>query len=245
MALTIEVLAGMANRIRAMISAICLAEDLGQSLHVIWSANDPACMIRFQDLFQSGLPSWVSVDMGPLEGKWKEIQTESDFLEWQQESSDLPIKSHNAFYDYQSPRWIKYVRALKPAFLIQEKLNHPFLQESEVVGVHIRRGDHKKAREYSTTEAFLDSMKKESPSTKFIVATDSVIVKRELEAQFGDRLWFPAKTLTRMSRIGIQDGLLDFLAISKCSKILGSYDSSFSELASLYGNIPLVVIKTS
>jgi hypothetical protein len=245
MALTIEVLAGMANRMRAMISAICLAEDLEKSLHVIWSANDPACMIRFQDLFSSGPPSWVSVDMGPLEGKWKEIETESDFLEWREDCPDLPIKSHNAFYDYQSPRWIKYLRALKPNSSIQEKLNHPFLQDSEVIGVHIRRGDHRKAREHSTTEAFLEAMRKESSSVKFIVATDSAIVKKELEAEFGDRLWFPAKSLTRTSRLGIQDALLDFLAISKCTKILGSYDSSFSELASLYGNVPLVVIKTS
>lgn len=245
MTITIEVLAGMGNRMRAMISAICLAEDLGEPLHVIWPANDPACMIRFQDLFQSGLPHWVTVDMGPLEGKWKEIYTQEDFEEWMKSSPRLPIKSHNAFYEYKSSRWIHSLRKLVPHPSIQGKLTHPFLDEYSLVGVHIRRGDHKKAREYSPLEAFVEAMKKEAESTKFIVATDNPSVKRELQAIFGERVWFPANSLSRMTRLGMQDALVDFLALSYCSKVLGSYDSSFSEMAALYGNVPLVVIKTS
>jgi len=244
MTLTIEVLAGMGNRLRAMISAICLAEDLGENLHVIWSANDPACMIRFQDLFVSGLPQWVHIDMGPLEGKWVQINTEADIEDWKKSSQRLPIKSHNVFYKKDSEQWLKYLRALKPNPIISEKMNTLFLQEA-LVGVHIRRGDHKKAREHSPLETFVEAMNRERESTKFIVATDNASVKRELQSIFGERVMFPANSLSRMTRLGMQDALLDFLAFSSCSKILGSYDSSFSEMAAVYGNVPLFVIKTS
>ena len=245
MALTIEVLAGMGNRIRAMISAICLAEDLGETLHVIWPANDPACMIRFQDLFSSRLPSWVHVDMGPLEGSSLEIKTEEDFQSWLKSNPRLPIKSHNAFYEKGSSRWLKYLWALTPQPDIVKLVENSFSSNSNVIGIHIRRGDHKKAREHSPLEAFVDAMKKEDSSTKFIVATDNAPTKRELESIFGERVWFPATSLSRMTKLGMQHALADFLALSKCSKILGSYDSSFSEMAALYGNVPLVVIKTS
>ncbi len=244
MPITIEVLAGMGNRIRALVSAICLAEDLGETLHVIWPANDPACMIRFDDLFEkSTLPKWVQIDMGPLEGKSIELQTEDDFKNWLSSPLPrLPIRSHQPFYKYEDEQWLKILRSLKPNSNIQ--VTHPFLNES-CVGVHIRRGDHQKAKNFSPLELFIEKMKEESQTTKFIIATDSVSVKRELEALFGERVWFPAQSLSRMTRAGMQSALLDFLALSKCTKILGSYDSSFSKVAALYGNVPFFVIKTS
>lgn len=244
MTLTIEVLAGMANRIRAMVSAICLAEDLGEPLHVIWPANNPACMIRFQDLFTNCLPSWVRVDMGPLEGTSVEIQSEDDYQVWKKTNPYLPIKSHNAFYDRESTRWISYLRSLKPHSEIEKMIEKTFPLHSNLIGVHIRRGDHKKAREYSPLEAFIEAMKNEDTSTKFIIATDNAPTKRELQSVFGERVIFPATSLSRMTKLGMQNALLDFILLSKCSKILGSYDSSFSELAALYGNVPLLVIKT-
>jgi hypothetical protein len=40
----------------------------------------------------------------------------------------------------------------------------------------------------------------------------------------------------------MNDAVTDFIALSRCKKILGSYASSFSELAALYGDVPLEVI---
>jgi hypothetical protein len=245
MTITIEVLAGLANRIRSLVSAICLAKDHEETLHVIWPANDPACMIRFYDLFEkSSFPKWVQIDMGPLEGKSFEIQTEDDFTNWLSSSPRLPMKSHQPFYKYESEEWLQVLRNLKPVQEIRSKLSHPFL-EKQCVGVHIRRGDHQLAKKFSPLDLFIEKMKEESQTTNFIIATDSAAVKRDLQAMFGDRVWFPADSLSRMTRNGMQSALVDFLALSTCSKILGSYDSSFSKIASLYGNVPLLVIKTS
>jgi hypothetical protein len=45
-----------------------------------------------------------------------------------------------------------------------------------------------------------------------------------------------------MTQKGMNDAVLDFMALSRCKKILGSYASSFSELAALYGDLPLEVV---
>lgn len=242
MGITIEVLAGMGNRIYPLVSAMCLAQDLGETLHIIWPANNPACMIRFDDLFdRSALPTWVQIDMGPLEEHSVEIQTEDDCKKWiSSPTPRLPIRSQHPFYKYEHEQWLKILRSLVPKVQVQ----HPFLNES-CVGVHIRRGDHQKAKKFSPTELFIEKMKEESQTTKFIIATDSASVKRELEAIFGERVWFPAQSLSRMTHLGMQSALSDFVALSKCSKILGSYESSFGKVSALYGNVPFFVIKTS
>ena len=240
MSLTLEVVAGMANRIRSLISGICLAEDLDLNLHVIWSANDPACMIPFQELFDvSSLPRWVRVDMGPLEGKSVEILSPGDLETYLATSSrPLQIRSYGHFYQKDPARWLKHLRALRPAETFPETT---FL---DAVGVHIRRGDHTKAKTFSTMDAFLMAMRSLPDDTYFVVATDSLAEKTRLLEEFGSkRLWFPAASLSRMTRIGMKSALADFIALSKCKKILGSFDSSFSQIAALYGDVPLEVVK--
>lgn len=240
MSLTLEVVAGMANRIRSLISGICLAEDLDLNLHVIWSANDPACMIPFQELFSTtSLPRWVRVDMGPREGTSVEILSPEDLEIYLATSSrPLQIRSYGHFYQKDPARWLKHLRALRPA--------EPFPETRflDPIGVHIRRGDHKKAKTFSPIDAFLTVMRDMPEDTYFVVATDSLPEKERLLKEFGAaRLWFPATSLSRMTRLGMKSALADFVALSKCKKILGSFDSSFSQIAALYGDVPLEVVK--
>lgn len=242
MSLTLEVVAGMANRIRSLISGICLAEDLDLNLHVIWSANDPACMIPFQELFStSSLPRWVRVDMGPREGTSVEVLSPEDlerYLALAPSGRPLQIRSYGHFYQKDPARWLKHLRALRPAEPLPET---KFL---DAVGVHIRRGDHTKAKTFSPIDAFIKTMKALPEDTYFVVATDSPPEKARLLEEFGSaRLWFPATSLSRMTRLGMKSALADFIALSKCKKILGSFDSSFSQIAALYGDVPLEVVK--
>ena len=235
-AITIEVLAGMANRLRAMVSAMCLAEDLGRTLHVIWSANDPACMARFQMLF-TGLPSWVTIDTGPAMGNSTMLLNQGDMEEWVSLGAKGLIRSYAHFYRKDSERWLAHLRAIKP-------LSYPTVPDG-AIGVHIRRGDHMKARANSPLSAFIEAMEAYPPTTKFVVATDSTIEKEFLQKRFGDQLQFYAVSFSRMTALGMKSAVDDFIALSKCTEILGSYDSSFSELAAMYGNKPLRVIAAS
>lgn len=243
--LTIEVLAGMANRLRALVSAICLAEDLDRNLHVIWSANDPACMARFETLWdRSTLPRWVRVDMGPLTEPGVMVLSPADMEDYKKRGDTRPIRSYGHFHQTDMPRWLTYLRKLQPCIQLTPSLNTPFFSERcPIVGVHIRRGDHMKARDQSPLSAFVEAMRREPETTKFFLATDDAVERRALEAEFPGRLYCPATTLTRMTQKGMQDAVIDFIGLSRCHKILGSYDSSFSQLASLYGKRPLEVVK--
>lgn len=237
MVLTIHVLAGMCNRIRAMISAICWAEDRDMSLRVVWDANDPACMARFESLFErSSLPKWVTVDMGPMEGESVMVLSPQD-METHADANN--ISSYGHFYQKDSERWLRYLRALRPVPSLIP--NHPHLK-SGAIGVHIRRGDHTKAKSLSPTHAFISAMDTESPDTVFVVATDSNTDKKVVSDKYNERVWFPATSLSRMTQKGMNDAVTDFIALSRCKKILGSYNSSFSELAAMYGNVPLKVV---
>ncbi len=240
--LVVEVLAGMANRLRALVSAICLAEDLHRDLHVIWSANDPTCMARFETLWdRSSLPSWVKVNMGPLLESGVMIATPEEMEDYKNKNDTRPIRSYSHFHQTDMPRWLTYLRKLKP---VPQLSSTPFYTEvTNLVGVHIRRGDHAEARKESPLEAFIQVMKQEPSTTKFFLATDDPNEKRSLEALFPNRILSPAITLSRFTQKGMQDAVLDFVGLSKCSKILGSYSSSFSELAALYGDTPLQVVK--
>jgi hypothetical protein len=237
MSLEIELLAGMANRLRAMISAICWAEDRDLSLHVIWSANDPACMARFESLFErSSLPRWVTVDMGPMMGEGVMVLSPEDMVT---HATATQIRSYGHFYQKDPERWLRYLRALRPVKSLIP--NHPFF-EQKAVGVHIRRGDHVKAKTQSTAAAFIKAMDAEPVDTVFVVATDSATERVLFNERYKGRVWFPATSLSRMTQKGMNDAVLDFMALSRCKKILGSYASSFSELAALYGDLPLEVV---
>jgi hypothetical protein len=237
MVLTIHVLAGMGNRLRAMISAICWAEDRDMSLRVVWDANDPACMARFESLFErSSLPRWVTVDMGPMEGESVMILSPQDM---ETHAKATHISSYGQFYQKDPERWLRYLRALRPVPSLIP--NHPYLN-SGAVGVHIRRGDHTKAKKFSPINAFISAMDTHSPDTVFIVATDSNTDKKIITDKYNQRVWFPATSLSRMTQKGMNDAVTDFIALSRCKKILGSYNSSFSELAAMYGDVPLKVV---
>lgn len=136
-----------------------------------------------------------------------------------------------------------HLRNLKPSPFVKGFLNRrtEHVDWSRAIGVHIRRTDHKKAIEGSPLESFLRKMRNE-PEAFYVVATDDKDVKESLELEFIGRCVFPAITLTRKTEEGMIQGVADFFALSKCTKVWGSYWSSFSELAAKYGKIECEVV---
>ena len=240
MTLTIEVLAGMGNRLRAMVSAMCLAEDLHTTLRVLWPANNPACMAPFESLFDTQqLPSWVTVQMGHVVDPSVSVLSPSDLEMWLSSGGShgdiKTISSYGHFYQKDPERWLRHLRSLRPLVSVDVPPN--------AVGVHIRRGDHQLSKSQSPLDAFISIMETYPETTPFIVATDSATEKKRLQERFGDRVIFHATSLSRMTVQGMKSALTDFIALSKCNVILGSYNSSFSELAAFYGGVQLQVVK--
>ena len=228
----------MANRLRALVSAMCLAEDLSLNLQIIWSVNDPACMAKFETLFDTmRLPNWMTVAISPAPENSTEVLSPEDLELWLSKPPK-PIRSYGHFYQKDAQRWLKYLRSLKPHPSIHIPLVTPMM-----VGIHIRRGDHMKSKRFSPLQAFIQVMQEQPKFINFVVATDSMTEREALQVLFGERVTFPSTSLSRMTQSGMNSAVSDFIALSLCSKIYGSYASSFSELAAMYGGVPLQVIK--
>ena len=93
------------------------------------------------------------------------------------------------------------------------------------------------------SEAFLQVMTTYPQNTYFFVATDSEFEKVKLRDVYGPRILTFDAPLNRHTMEGMRAGFVDFLALSRCSEILASYHSSFSEKASEFGGVPMRIIR--
>jgi hypothetical protein len=64
-------------------------------------------------------------------------------------------------------------------------------------------------------------------------------VENQIQQQYGDRIITYEKVLDRNQQKGIQDALVDMYCLAGCQKIIGSYFSSFSEVAAQINGIEL------
>ncbi|MCD8250005.1 MAG: hypothetical protein LUC60_09190 [Lachnospiraceae bacterium] len=116
---------------------------------------------------------------------------------------------------------------------------------SSCVGVHIRRTDNQPAIGKSSTDAFLLSMRREleyDPDTTFYLATDDLAEEAVLRDAFPGRILSNEKRcLRRDSAEGMYDALLDLYCLANTRKIIGSYFSSFTDIAADMHHIPKVI----
>ena len=117
------------------------------------------------------------------------------------------------------------------------------------VGVHIRRTDNLPAKGKSSTEAFLASMSRElekDPSVLFYLATDDMEEEARLREVFPGRVLSNQKRCLRRDSVeGMQDALLDLYCLAATRKIIGSYFSSFTDIAADMHKIPKLIAGAS
>lgn len=247
--------AGFANRLRAMVSGMCAAEDLSSSLLVLWKQEPNILIAPFSFLFDTEtLPAFLQIEeaVGQPHSGWltaREVITQEDWDSWLDHvgsARPIKIKSHGHFYRNAPERWLNHLRSLQMNIAIQAERDIIFgdVYDRQVVGVHIRRGDNKRAIKESPTELFIDAMAAYPKSTLFYLATDSMEERRTILANFLERVIVGSQDIAgRNDPFGCREAVLDFLCLSKCSEILGSYYSSFGEMAAAYGGVPLRVLR--
>ena len=156
------------------------------------------------------------------------------------------IKSWGIFADWEHISEV--VDCLKPAIEIGNKVNDimsPYMNSS-IIGVHIRRTDHKWAIQNSPLYLFTDQMEqilKEEPNTYFYLATDDADVESQLSAKFPliEHKYF-SNEKSRKTEAGMKDAYVDMLYLSRCEKIYGSYQSTFSNMAAVIGRKECIVL---
>lgn len=117
---------------------------------------------------------------------------------------------------------------------------------NSVVGVQIRRTDHKASISHSLSSEFekrMDMILEENPETDFFLATDDIEEEKRFRAKYGHKILTQGnKVWNRDTAEGMQTAVVDFLCLSKCRLILGSYNSTFGEVAAKYGGIEEIII---
>lgn len=105
---------------------------------------------------------------------------------------------------------------------------------NNTVGVHIRRGDNILAIAKNSIDDFFCLMDRKimnNNDVNFYLATDSDEVRVLAIKRYGNRILHNNSVLSRKSLEGMKDAVVDLWSLAGCEEILGSYNSSFSDMA--------------
>lgn len=254
---------------RAMDSAMALAKVSGVPLRVYW-ARDQGLNCRFDQLFQpiadiELIESPAPITLQTARKKnlfWPDLvrklsgvryidQSEVGALieqgfdfEQPTHEGDLFISSFSRFF----PNECMYEAFQPIPELVTAIEEETQAFDPATIGVHIRRTDNIESIAKSPLQAFMDAMEKavkENGGTTFYLATDSDDTKRELTDHFGQRIITGWHKADRNSVAGIQRALVELFALSRTSRLFGSYYSSFSHTAAHLGSIPEITIQAA
>lgn len=138
----------------------------------------------------------------------------------------------------------------KPVAGIQNQIDTITDQyRTNMIGIHIRRSDHKLSIEQSPTESFIKRMNEEvekDGNVGFFLASDSNLDKVKLKQIFGDRLLTNSMNDgDRNSTKGMEEAVIDLFCLAHTNRIIGSFFSTFSSVASELYQIPFEEIQAS
>ncbi len=248
----LEVVAGLANRIRALIAGIRAAEVFGRGLVIYWPSIKPECAAGFYELFsKDSLPWWVEVRTAMLTDdglKGPMCLSNEDFNKVIANSGfdqDFHIRSYGCFFEgSDSPLWLSHLRNLKPShevtdILFKWKQSVPM----DALAVHIRRKDNLPAIKASPLDLFVKTMNQESPNTRFIVFCDESETVEFLKRWFEDRILTVESKRVRHGVEGMREATAAFFFLAGSPRILGSACSSFSEIAAHLSGAKLQIVK--
>jgi hypothetical protein len=264
--ITVQPVGGLANRMRVIDSCYWIAKELEMPLLINWE-NNFELNCSFHKLFElppeveyveknisrsqvflkkrvHALLRKVGVQMPPgfdyyvLQDEVDQIRAHGIDLETFKQKDKIFVSTTDHFY--RSDRSFCF---FQPVDYLQQKIDeHTKRFSDHTIGIHIRRTDNAMSRKFSPLSGFLEFMDKaikEESETKFFLATDSPEVENQIQQQYGDRIITYEKVLDRNQQKGIQDALVDMYCLAACEKIIGSYFSSFSEVAAQINGIEL------
>lgn len=126
------------------------------------------------------------------------------------------------------------------------KVNDILQGRNDVIGVQIRRTDHVDSINNSLSIKFekrIAQILEEDKDILFFISTDDIIEEQHFISIYGSSILVQKdKTWNRSSIEGMRAAVVDFLCLANCQYILGSYNSTFGEIAAKYGGIDEIII---
>ncbi|MGI4886664.1 MAG: hypothetical protein ACRYFR_17045 [Janthinobacterium lividum] len=141
-----------------------------------------------------------------------------------------------------------FLKKFKPVAALQQRIEARVNDfTSYTIGLHIRRTDNVDAIANSPLELFVQRIKTQlskNPDTSFYLSTDDLETEKYLKSVFGPKLLIYTKDFARDSEQGIKDAVVDLFCLSRTNEIWGSFNSSFSNIASRINQIKLTIMKS-
>lgn len=249
---------GLCNRMRVINSGWRLARERNEKLLILWNCN-AELNCPFESLFcpveEFKITSIRSVaDLRKLfyQKTAKNYLTNDEILAHRDPDGRLnpdyvkSLKGNTYIFTWEWFYPAEDYHLFIPTEALQERIDSMTARfGASCVGVHIRRTDNRPAIGKSSTDAFLSSMRKEleaDPDTMFYLATDDMDEEARLREAFPDRILSnQSRCLERDSIEGMHDALLDLYCLANTRKIIGSFFSSFTDIAADMHKIPKVI----
>jgi hypothetical protein len=256
---------GLCNRMRAMASGVRMSEVLNGTCHIRWAKNRD-CFADFDELFQPVTLSNITVSpISPfqlhfavsrkknlyLPGLIRKFMYDAQWV-WTKEQLDDAV-----FQEVKAQKMVVIsgysltahfpLRVLfRPQPELQDRIEAVCKRFTpNTLGVHIRRGDNQMSIQNNPSSDyfhFMDAELLRNPEVRFYLATDSDAIKSEMAVRYGDKLFFSDAQLRRDSLQGMKDAVVDLWCLAATSRIIGSYYSSYSDLAAEMGDVELVIL---
>jgi len=250
---------GLANRIICLVNSMRIADETNRELLLYWP-KDKSCNCHFKDLFENDIKEVSKEEL-------KKVITSKDYEIYQNDLKNFKNKKGHILIDNAKfiaflekevrfrtkeipdelkKEFMRYLRRIeiKEEFLkIAEDFSSRF--NNNTIGIHIRKGDFKTLKgglaRISNDELYIEIMKKEikeNPNTTFFLATQDEETENKFKDVFKDRIiLYPKNTKLRGDEGALEEALIEFLLLSKTKKVYGTFESTFSQLASLLGEI--------
>jgi hypothetical protein len=258
---------GLGNRLRALVSAWRLAGRSGRTLAVEWVLDKYHLWCPYERLFDA--PRLLQVGEGQLAGlgdvREYRVGPEPVHVEVRANEPVVRVVEENFFWAADEPAalWGQYGphRVADPA--VREELLAGFVAlvpapgvrravevftpelGARAVGVHVRRGDNVWSKRHCTDALFvraLDAVLDARGDCRVFVATDGNDFLPQARARYGVRVVaYPVRSLARgADPLAAEDALVTMLLLARCSVLVRSVSSTFSQCASWFGRVPTV-----
>lgn len=248
-----------------MASAVWMAERMGGEVTVYWAVNRD-CGAAFNELFQPvELPSLMVLESKPWQLHLAFSRKKNLFIpgflrrlsftcqlvgtaECLDEQLPVGLQGNRPFIisGYSLSAHADMTNIFKPTEELQTRINTLTERFSDTtIGIHIRRGDNRQSIEHNSLGDYIGFMERqlaECPTASFYIASDSAALKQELAARFPGSVILNNAVLERHSTDGMKDAVVDLWCLAATNHIVGSYFSSYSDIAAELGGIPLTIL---
>jgi hypothetical protein len=243
--LSIRTQGGFCNRLRAIVCGVLWAEDLGLELDIYWPEEIGHMACGIAELLDISTIPRLRNTYNKYLSHAHQVLNADDMRTVLQLPGGPNIQSYSIFHEEFSSRGLVVLRAIKILPYLEAIANGQmtFTNGTNAIGIHIRRTDHLNCIKASPLPAFEAKINELLVNDeKFFLATDEIQVKNRFKELYSTSLITPINTLGRMTKEQQQHGVIDWLLLQKCSKIVASRGSSFSELAAMRAGIVLEVV---